>query len=356
MNKIIKIVLLLIIIVLAIFLVSKVVMRDDDLTGDANGIEEKYGDENAEKIRIIDGFKAIQLDDEVASSAGIQAEHLSAMVFTPEFSAYAKVLDIAPLVQLKTEHENLLAQKKILKTELDNQNKVLKRAEKLYRIKSLSAGELEKSRADRDIKASELSAINVQLQSNLYKIKSSWGQTVASLVLDPEHQTEFDSLAAYEKILILVSLLKDQSLTSPEQQVFISSLNKRNTAKEASYLDKANQSDNPLYGESYFYLLDSEKLRPGMRLFAWIKASGDEVSGLYLPERAVIWYANEAWIYVNHGDNVFVRKPLGKASKLEDGWLLNKGQIDDNALVVIKGGQTLLSEEFKWAIPNEDDD
>lgn len=353
MNKITKNILLLIIFGLVIVLISKALDTNNDAADDADEISDNAG---AEKIHIVDGYKAVQLDNEIVSTAGIQFEHLSAMVFTPEFSAYAEVLDISPLVMLKTEHVNLLAEKDILKIDLKHLDRTLQRAEGLHRIKSLATGELEKNRADRDVKVAELRAMNTRLESLTYRINSSWGQLIGDLVLDQKKQADFDSLASHQTLLILVSLLKNQTLGSPEQQVFVSSTSRRNAAQSARYIDRANQSSNPLYGESYIYSLESPKLRPGMRLFAWIKDSGEDKTGLFLPETAVIWYANEPWIYVTHSDNVFVRKPLGNAIKLEDGWLLNKGQFDNDVLVVTRGGQSLLSEEFKWAIPDEDDD
>lgn len=353
MNKITKNILLLIISGLVIFLISKMLDTNNDLAGESDETSDNAG---AEKIHIVDGYKAVQLDDEIVSTSGIQFEHLSAMVFAPEISTYAEVLDISPLVMLKTEYVNLLAEKDILEIDLKHLNKSLQRAESLHRIKSLATGVLEKNMADRDVKAAKLHAMNARLESFLYSINSSWGQTIGNLVLDQKRQADFDSLASHETSLILVSLLKNQTLGNPDQAVFVSSTSRRNAAHSARYIDRANQSSNPLYGESYIYSLDSQKLRPGMRLFAWIKESGEDKTGLFLPESAVIWYANEPWIYVIHSDNVFVRKPLGNAIKLDDGWLLNKGQIENDALVVTSGGQSLLSEEFKWAIPNEDDD
>lgn len=353
MNKITKYILLLIFSGLALFMISRMLDTNSELLDEADEISNEAGNE---KIHIVDGYKAIQLDDEVVSTSGIQFEPLSAVVFSPEFAAYAEVLDIAPLVMLKTEYADLLAEKNVTQTELNNRNKILERAENLYRIKSLASGELEMNRAERDIKAAELRAMIVRLEGIAYKLESRWGQSIGNLVLDPKKQTDFDSLASYRTLLVLVSLLKNQRLDDPEQKVFVSSLNQRNTAHSVRYLDKANQISNPLYGESHIYLLDSQKLRPGMRLFAWIKESGEDKTGLFLPASAVIWYANEPWIYVSHSDNIFVRKPLGNATKLDDGWLLDEGQIGKDALVVSKGGQSLLSEEFKWAIPNEDDD
>lgn len=88
--------------------------------------------------------------------------------------AYAEVIDIAPLVSLKSEYQILLAGKKILQNDVHNQNKILERAIALHKVKSLSTRELEKNRADRDLKASQSSAMNIRLNGFEYKIKSQW--------------------------------------------------------------------------------------------------------------------------------------------------------------------------------------
>ena len=82
----------------------------------------------------------------------------------------------------------------------------------------------------------------------------------------------------------------------------------------------------------------------------------NKVEGYFIPDNAIIWYANEPWVYVKHGADLFIRKPLGTARRMDDGWLLEDKLLADDELLVIKGSQTLLSEEFKWAIPDENDD
>lgn len=363
MNLLIKSFLILIIISLTVFLLVQSIALDVDLISELNANEEivesdvdDQDEHREEKIFIVDGYKALQLDEEVIIASGIEFKQLNGVSFKPESTAYAEVINIEPLVSLKTDHQVMLAEQKILQNDLHNHNKILKRAEALHKAKSLSTRDLEKNRADRDLKASQLSAMNTRLTSYEYKIKSNWGDTLTSFILDQDKQTVFDALASYKTLLILLSLSKNQTLDYQQQKVFVSNINQRDTASVISYLDQAKHVNNPLHGESYIYLLDSQKLRAGMRLFAWIEESGQSIEGLFIPDSAVIWYANEPWIYLKQGDDIFVRKPLGDARKVNNGWLLEEKVLVGNNLVVTRGGQTLLSEEFKWAIPDEDDD
>lgn len=358
MKLLIKPFLILIVICLAIFLFIQTSGLDGGLFNELVSQEESDdADDNEEsKVIVVDGYKALQLDEETVVASGIVSEQVERLFLKLETMAYAEVIDIAPLVSLKTEYEAALAEQNILINDLHNYNKILQRAEALHKAKSLSARDLDKSRADRDLKSSQLSAINTDLASIKYKVKSLWGNKLASYLFDENKRSDFDLLASNEKKLILLSLPKNKTLDYRQQKVFVSHVNQREVAVEALYLDQANHVSNPLYGESYLYLLESKKIRTGMRLFAWVDENVEEIEGLFIPESAVIWYANEPWIYIKQDEALFLRKPLGNARKINKGWLLEDEHLISDGLVVTRGGQTLLSEEFKWAIPDEEDD
>ena len=360
MNWLIKSFLILLVISLVTFLAVRTIDKDNafinEMIVNDNTGEEGEPDNDEEKISIIDGYKAIELDEEISVASGLKFESLKSISIRPEFIAYAEVIDIQPLVSLKTEYQDLLAKRKVLQNALYSHNKMLERAEALHKVKSLSTRDLEKSRFERDQKASELNAVNTRVDGFVFKVKSNWGDILSDLILDKEQQDEFDKVASQRKAIILLSLPKSESLDYQNQTVFVSGLNKRDSAQKISYLDKAKQVNNPLYGESYFYLLNSQKVRAGMRLFAWIEERGEISEGYFITDKAVIWYANEPWIFLKHGEELFIRKPLGKAKKIDNGWLLEDKMLIGDDLLVTEGGQILLSEEFKWAIPDENDD
>ena len=358
MNLIIKLFLILIVLSLTVFLLVRTVDEDNALVSSLIDVDEAGDDDddelNEERLSIIDGYKAIQLDEEVVENAGLEFSAPQKVSFHPEYIAYADVVDIAPLVLLRAEYLGLLADKQVLESDLYNRNKNLKRATALHEAKSLSTRDLEKSRAEYELKSSELRAIKIRVNSFKYKLESLWGETISDLAL--QNEEEFKLLATNRKSIILLSLPKNKLLKNKQQNVFVNYSNDRETAEQLAYLDQAKEVKNPLYGQSYYYLLQSENVRLGMRLFAWVEEESEAAEGYLIEDSAVIWYANEPWVYVNQGEDLFIRKPLSKASKLSQGWFLNDNVLFGDGEVVSKGGQILLSEEFKWAIPDEDDD
>lgn len=358
MKPFTKLLLIFSVVALSIFLFAKSV--DEENVGKQSRIESEHEDHDMEsdedKIFIIDGYKAIQLDEDTVNASGLTYEKPKEFSFSPEFIAYAEIVDIAPLVSFKSDYLNLSAKQKVLKNDLYNHNKILQRAKALHDAKSLSTREFEKIRADRDLKISELNAIDTALNNKVYKLKSSWGEKLAEVVLGIETENMFDLFAAGQKQLLLVSLPKNKTLNKQQQNVYVNHLNQRKSAERAVYFDFAKQVTNPAYGQSYYYLLNSQAIRVGMRLFAWVSESDKPLTGYFINESAVVWYANEPWVYVKHKEDIFIRKPLSTARKINDGWLIEDKALIGNDLVVSKGGQTLLSEEFKWAIPDEDND
>ena len=353
LKLLIKSFLILIVISLTIFLFVKTSGVDDIVS---ESMAKDTDDDEAGKVIIVDGYKAIQLDEEVIAASGLVFEEVRSLSFKAEALAYAEVIDIAPLVSLKSEYQILLAERKVLKNDLHNQNKILERAIALHKVKSLSTRDLEKNRADRDLKSSKLNAMSTRLNGFEYKIKSQWGDTLAGLIIETDKRLEFDKLASHKTLLILLSLPKNKTLDYRQQKIFINNVNQRDSAASITYLQQAQHVSNPLYGESHIYVLESQRIRLGMKLFAWVEESGVNMNGFFIPESAVIWYANQPWIYLVRDDELFIRKPLGDARKINKGWLLTDKALVGDDLVVIFGGQILLSEEFKWAIPDEDDD
>ena len=331
----------------------------EEYTGNGPDEEESQAENDQfaekERILIIDGYKSLVLDDDVLQSIGLETELLSESSIRTEFNAFAEVLDISRLVSLKTEYSNLIAERKILQNALNNQSAKFRRAGELHEIKGISTREYEQIRSELEHKTAEVEAIRKRIENLEYRIRTEWGDELASMILDPEKESEFDSFAMFEKFLIKVSLPKEKTLSSTSQSVYVNQLNHRESAVRAEYVDRARQAGNPLYGETYVYRVDSGKYHPGMRLFAWLEEPNESLSGLFVQDDAVIWYANEPWVYVQYEDNIYIRKPLPQARKVDNGWLL-PGGFEKNEKVVTRGGQTLLSEEFKWAIPDEDDD
>jgi hypothetical protein len=88
-------------------------------------------------------------------------------------------------------------------------------------------------------------------------------------------------------------------------------------------------------------------------LTAWITQPDSEETGFIIPESALIWYLNQAYVYSKTGEEIFTRRLLKNISAIYNGYFITEGLSTGNE-IVITGGQMLLSEELKNQIPSED--
>ena len=82
--------------------------------------------------------------------------------------------------------------------------------------------------------------------------------------------------------------------------------------------------------------------------------SKKEIDGVLIPADALVRYAGESWIYIQHDLQHFERSLLDTLYANERGIFTTK--IKPNQLIVTTGAQTLLSEELRHQIKNENED
>ena len=92
-----------------------------------------------------------------------------------------------------------------------------------------------------------------------------------------------------------------------------------------------------------------------MRLYVWLPNTGFTGEGVNIPAEAIVWYAGKPWAYIQIDDEHFSRRSLLNPIQASDSWLV-KENFKVGERIVVSGAQTLLSEEFKYAIPDVDDD
>jgi hypothetical protein len=129
----------------------------------------------------------------------------------------------------------------------------------------------------------------------------------------------------------------------------------RTQARSALLVSPAPRTDDFIQGETFFFHADGEGLRVGMRVDAWIPVAEAKLTGVFLPTSAVVWHDGRAWAYVRQGSERFLRRELRGYQDRGGDWFVPSG-IHPGEAVVIRGAQTLLSEEQRGAIPEEEDE
>lgn len=86
--------------------------------------------------------------------------------------------------------------------------------------------------------------------------------------------------------------------------------------------------------------------RPGAPIVALVPEPRSTVSGVFVPDSAVVQWQGLPWVYVQHGANAYVRTRIDASHPVPGGWITALG-VAAGDTIVVQGAQVLLSEEFR---------
>ncbi len=176
-----------------------------------------------------------------------------------------------------------------------------------------------------------------------------WGPVVAHWIEGNSRQ--LDALLMQRMFLLQVTGTSASSFAAPKQAVVQYADGTHATAHLVSVLP---QLDPRLQVPSLLYEIAAHPgLVPGINLSVFLP-SGPQQSGIVVPSGAVVWSQGTAWCYVEESPGKFVRTPVQTSDPVANGFFQAEG-IPPAARAVIKGAQTLLSEEFRSKIQADQD-
>ena len=332
---------------------AKIIQDNDDEPNEYDDDDEE--NEVDAKQRLVDGSLLVKLPKDIQDLAGIKITLAENISVQSENKAFATIIDIQELLNSRSEYKNILAEREVINTTYRNISRQLEQLRILHsEAANISQRELQKVKSDWEEQRARLHATDTRLRNIRENMIQKWNSALTELALKEDSEI-FDRLINREEFIILMTLKAEQELSSETAFVFVNRVDDRNQARKAYFISAAPFSDNTLQGETYFLRAHAEKFRIGMRLYVWLPNTGFSGDGVNIPEDAVVWYAGKAWAYVQVNDDTFSRRSLIEPIATADGWLV-KDNFEIGDRLVISGAQTLLSEEFKWAIPDEDDD
>jgi len=297
----------------------------------------------------------VQIDDVIIDYIGVETLVLSATSFSPESKVVASVVDIRPILTLQTKYNQAVATRNVAKVS----EKSAKQEVDRLAILAKGGGSVAHKKVNyADALWQEAKAkthnLNVLVLATKSEIIQTWGKEISSWILTTNSK-QWQRLLAHEDSLLLVTLPADLSLASGVETIQIARNDLRQQARKAYFVSPALSSDPLLQGETYFFKTATGTLRTGMRLDAWIPQTNAALDGVFIPEQAVIWYQGKSWVYIQVEEDLYQRRPLG-SSLITSGGFFSHTDFKVGESLVIRGGQMLLSEEFRWQILDEDDD
>jgi len=327
--------------------------EDDDAPGAGSPAADGHGPVPEEVAQVRPG--TVRMPPDLQRISGLQTQVLRAMRYLPEFSAYAEVLDPAPLIRLRNDWLAGRADLALLQSALRLSSRELKRIRLLQQADAnVSVKTLQQAEAQARADQLRVAAARIRRQGLRAAAEQHWGRVLIAAILDDDLAWG-QALRQGREVLLRVVMPAGARMPDSAERISVSPDGEREQSAPAHRISPAPRTDTWLQGESWFFHTAAARLRIGMRLSAWGPRRSQAETGVRVPARAAIWYAGQPWVYVRSSPETFVRQAIGDGRELGDGWFVRAG-LRAGAEVVTQGAQMLLSEEFRWQIPNEDDD
>jgi len=286
--------------------------------------------------------------------ADIKTVQLQRTTVVHESRATGRVIDIAPLVDLRSRFFQVQGQRKSAAAALAYSRKSVKRLKSLHSMDSnISEKELQQAQLQRDRETIQLASLKREEASIRNSLRQEWGPVLTGWALQ-DGRSPLDALLDLKQVLILVQPAGSE-MPQAGGPVYINRVDERGGARAAKFVSAATRAGRNRRGETFYYRAAAAALRSGMNLYVWVPRPTQHLSGYVLPRSAVVWFNGSPWYYVKQAANSFVKQPAENHVEVARGWLLNDADLSGKQ-VVVQGAQLLLSEEFRRQIPSEEGD
>lgn len=312
-------------------------------------------DEVPQRLALIHGAPAVRLTVAEQQYSGIRTEPLERMSYRAESQVYGEVIDLQSLLKIRAQYIEAEAEREIAQARLQVS------AQEYERLRGLnSQGNIISASRMREVQSrwqgdqARLTAAGMRARNIRAQAVQVWGTELTDEAFGAQSE-RMERLVNREEVLLRITLAPNQSLPKAGRTAFVERNGERHNAREAVFISPAPRTDLAAQGETYFFRAATDGLRTGMRVAAWIPQDEAPATGILLPAAAAIWYGGEPWVYVQVDEELFARRAVPAANEVAGGWLARDG-FSLGAPLVVSGAQMLLSEEFRWQIPEEDDD
>lgn len=296
------------------------------------------------------GHTMLSFDASAQHANGIVTTLLTATKESAEAQATGVVVQLQPLLDLKASYNTPA-------TDLIRARANSRASSAEYeRLRMLNQDG--RNASDKSVEAARATAVsdaalaqNAEQAIGLVKDASvlHWGPVVAGWI--ETNSPQLQALLMQQAFLLQVTGTNGGAFASPKRATVQYPDRSRGTARFVSVLP---QLDPRLQIPSLLYLIAPHPgLAPGVNLSVFLH-SGQAQTGVIVPSSAVVWSEGQAWCYVEQSPGKFDRRAVSTGSPEADGWFVTEG-ILPSTRVVTSGAQTLLSEEFRAQIQQDQD-
>ena len=300
------------------------------------------------------GQSVIRLDTEAQKLSGIETLTLKPASHHAEFTAYGKAINIHPLLALRHRYFVALTERSSAKARFKQAEQNINRQQDLYRNGISSKRNLQEQQMQWQSYKAQVDATDFQGKAIIDEALLLWGKELT----DWAFSNDSDKLGAFlsgRQTLLQITLPANKHLPDKIQTIYIEVSGNRSKAHKAELISMAVQTESIAQGESYYFQTGDKNIITGMNVTGWIPEQNMQMTGVIIPKSALIWYMDQAFVYLKTAEESFSRCTIDHYSASADGYFIPDA-IKPGEQVVTKGAQMLLSEELRGQIPSKDDD
>jgi hypothetical protein len=291
--------------------------------------------------------------------SGIKTTKLVATRHQSATVSFGTVEAIDGLVEIRTRYLAALADGNVTRSAITSAEQNLQRLQLLNQDdKNVSDRAVQEAQSNLNSEKAKLATSATLANGIRDNMRQQWGATLTNWATQTAGNSEIQSLLQSHDVLLKITLPFDIT-PNKNAALQISPMGSQVQLVKAQFISDAPQADGAIQGKTYFYRAPAGNLRAGMRITTHLETLGKASSGVIVPHEAVIWYANQAWVYQKMGADKFIRRLISTETEIENeaisGWY-NTAGLAANDEVVNSGAQLLLSEELKYQIKNENED
>ena len=305
------------------------------------------------QIALLSGQPVVHVTKQQQMTSGLITRILQSTKYQSELIAYGEVIDLQPLLDLRSRYFKAITTHKIARVKLNLARQSLTRVRNLHRNGAISKRKLQIQQSQWEEAQAHHDAILYEI--NLIKDSTllNWGNPLCQWAFATDSK-EFSSLISDQQTLLQIILPPNQTLPMATESIFVAREGLRSKAVKAHILSPAQETNEEFQGEA-FYFITSTDIQTGMHVTAWIAREQNNQSGVVLPASALVRHLGQTYVYLQTGDTEFIRHVVATQLQTGDGYFVQAGILPGDKLVTT-GAQMLLSEEFRGQIPDEDDD
>lgn len=298
----------------------------------------------ASRVITKDGGTAVILNADAQKRADIGVAPVVETRRRSEIEAIASVLPPQDLIDLRSSYIAARTQADKAQAALQASHGEYERVRALHNDEqNLSLKALEAAQAAWRADEAAARGAGETLDAAQQNARQKWGGVLAAAAI--ADAPLFRRLAEQREVLLRVAVPIGAGVSKAPATLRVAAND--GSLKTARLVSPSPQADPRIQGATFFYAAAADGLLPGTTLMAYLP-SGAQQSGTIVPAAAVVWWQGKAWVYVQSAQGRYLRRELAGGVPVEQGWFAPgafKGE-----QVVVRGAQTLLSEELRAQI------